>query len=105
MTFTECGAERLRQQAVREMRRLGRRVPNQRRSTPAAGSDRFGDLTPRESEVAHLVAEGLTNRAIAGRLFLSEKTVERHVGHVLGKLRLTNRAALAAVMALHGGDA
>ena len=105
VTFTECGAERLRQQAVREMRRLGRRVPNQRRSTPAAGSDRFGDLTPRESEVAHLVAEGLTNRAIAGRLFLSEKTVERHVGHVLGKLRLTNRAALAAVMALHGGDA
>ncbi len=59
---------------------------------------RHGDsrLTPREQEVAALVAEGLTNAAIARRLVLSERTVENHVAHCLHKLDLPTRSALAA---------
>ena len=53
-------------------------------------------LTRREREIAVLVSDGLTNRAIASRLVLSERTVEGHVRSILAKLRLTNRTELAA---------
>ena len=53
-------------------------------------------LTAREEEVARLVASGATNREIAGALFLSPKTVERHVSNVLKKLGVRNRAGLAS---------
>jgi non-specific serine/threonine protein kinase len=52
-------------------------------------------LTRRERDVATLVAQGLTNRAIAGRLHLSVRTVDTHVGHILTKLSFANRAQLA----------
>ncbi len=55
-----------------------------------------GSLSRRESEVADLVAAGLTNRAIAERLFLAERTVESHVDHILTKTGLRNRTELAA---------
>jgi DNA-binding NarL/FixJ family response regulator len=48
--------------------------------------DPLGDLTEREREVLELMAEGLTNTGIAKRLYLSERTVEAHVRHVLQKL-------------------
>jgi len=48
--------------------------------------DRLAELTEREREVLQLVAEGLTNAGIAKRLYLSERTVEAHVRHVLMKL-------------------
>jgi DNA-binding CsgD family transcriptional regulator len=58
---------------------------------------RAGDpLTPREREIAELVSAGSTNRAIAGQLVLSERTVEGHVRSILAKLQLTNRTELAA---------
>lgn len=53
-------------------------------------------LSRREAEVADLVAAGLTNRGIAERLVLSERTVETHVQHVLGKLGFTSRSQIAA---------
>jgi DNA-binding CsgD family transcriptional regulator/tetratricopeptide (TPR) repeat protein len=56
-------------------------------------------LTPRELEVAALVAEGLTNRAIARRLFISVRTAETHVDRVLGKLGFHTRSQLASWMA------
>jgi LuxR family maltose regulon positive regulatory protein len=56
-------------------------------------------LSPREREVLDLLAEGLTNRAIAERLVLSEHTVHRHVANILHKLRVPSRAAAAARVA------
>jgi DNA-binding NarL/FixJ family response regulator len=52
-------------------------------------------LTPRERQVADLVADGLTNREIASRLFLSERTAQNHVQHILDKLQLPNRSQIA----------
>ena len=58
---------------------------------------RAGDpLTPREREIAKLVSTGITNRAIASQLVLSERTVEGHVRSILAKLQLTNRTEVAA---------
>ena len=56
----------------------------------------FDGLSPRELEVLGLVAGGLTNDAIAERLFLSVRTVERHLSTIYGKLRLSGKAARAA---------
>jgi predicted ATPase/DNA-binding CsgD family transcriptional regulator len=55
-----------------------------------------GALTRRETEVATLVAQGLTNRDIAGRLVLSVRTVDTHVDHVLTKLGFGTRTQLAS---------
>ena len=57
-------------------------------SPARATDDPLADLTAREREVLELMAEGLTNAGIARRLFLSERTVEAHVRHVLMKLSL-----------------
>jgi non-specific serine/threonine protein kinase len=66
--------------------------------TPAtrasAGFD--GRPSPRELEVAQLVADGLGNPAIAERLFLSPRTVEKHVEHLMNKLGVDSRAEIAA---------
>jgi ATP/maltotriose-dependent transcriptional regulator MalT len=55
-----------------------------------------GGLSTREVEVLRLIATGRTNRAIAEELFLSEKTVARHVSNIFGKLSLSSRAAATA---------
>ena len=52
-------------------------------------------LTRRERQVADLVADGLTNREIASRLVLSERTAQNHVQHILDKLELPNRSQIA----------
>jgi non-specific serine/threonine protein kinase len=59
-------------------------------------------LTPRETEVLRLLAEGRSNRAIADALFLSERTVEHHVQHILAKLGLESRTAAATYAVRHG---
>ncbi|MGH3548444.1 MAG: response regulator transcription factor [Pseudonocardiaceae bacterium] len=52
-------------------------------------------MTPREREVAELVAQGLSNREIAARRYLSERTAQNHVQHILTKLDLPNRSQIA----------
>jgi DNA-binding CsgD family transcriptional regulator len=62
-----------------------------------------GVLSAREDEVARLVADGLTNRQIAERLFISERTAQNHVQHVLTKLGFTSRAQIAGWVAARRG--
>ena len=77
---------------------------------PAAGDAGPGDagaadgagaglLAKREADVARLVAEGLTNKQIGARLFISERTVDSHVRNILNKLGVSSRAQIAAWMA------
>jgi DNA-binding NarL/FixJ family response regulator len=63
---------------------------------PSAQTAERSSLSPREREVAGLIAQGLSNRAIADRLGLSERTIEAHVEHILGKLGFRSRARVAA---------
>ena len=58
-----------------------------------------GNLSRREIEVANLVAEGSTNRQIAERLYISERTAENHVQHILSKLGFTARSQIRAWVA------
>jgi len=72
-----------------------------RRSTTENGrpAEPWHPLTAREFEVARLVADGLTNREIAGRLVLAPKTVSAHVEHILTKLGASRRTEIAAWVA------
>ena len=63
---------------------------------PGAGAG-LADLTPREREVLVLVAQGLSNAEISGRLFLSPATTKTHVSRILTKLGVRDRAQLVAV--------
>jgi DNA-binding NarL/FixJ family response regulator len=69
-------------------------------ATPA-DSDRgsAGVLRQRETDVARLVADGLSNKEIGGRLFISERTVESHVRSIMNKLGFNSRAQIAGWIA------
>ncbi|MFE3059958.1 protein kinase [Nocardia sp. NPDC059239] len=67
------------------------------RSRATSSADRpLENLTARERQVANLVAEGLTNKAIADRLVISPRTAQGHVEHILTKLGFTSRTQIAA---------
>ncbi|GHF34561.1 DNA-binding response regulator [Streptomyces morookaense] len=80
------------------------------RGAQDAGSEpedeRLADLSPRERDILALIGEGLTNRQIGERLFLSEKTVKNHISRLLAKLGVERRiqAAVIATEAAKGGN-
>jgi DNA-binding CsgD family transcriptional regulator len=86
----------LRDEAVRDLRRLGAR--------PAAAARRTPDdaLSDRERQVAELVAAGRANKEVAAALFLSRKTVEHTLTRVYAKLGVRSRVELAATLARRG---
>ncbi len=90
--FERLGAGRDADEAAALLRSLGLKVARRGPRNAAA-------LTKREREVLELLAEALSNREIAERLFLTRKTVEHHVRSVLRKLGLRNRAEAAAYAA------
>ena len=63
---------------------------------------KIATLTPREIEIIHLIAQGLKNKQIAARLFLSEKTVHSHLASIFQKLEVSDRLELA-LFAHHNG--
>ena len=92
-----CGARRYADEAARELRKQGKRVA---RPTPRRrAGDGIAALSPRELEVAELVAEGRTNRQVAEALSLSEKTIENHLGRIFAKVGVSSRTALAGTFA------
>jgi NarL family two-component system response regulator LiaR len=78
--------------------RVVRELHGARRDEPNV----FRELSDRELEVLKLIADGLNNAEIAGRLYVSEKTVKNHVSNILGKLHLADRTQ-AAVYAWRQG--
>ena len=93
-TFEALGADRDADAAAARLRDLGAVATRGGPRTP-------GPLTRRESEVLDLLGEGLSNREVAERLYLSRKTVESHVRNVLAKLGLRNRTEAAAYIIRH----
>jgi len=87
----EAGKRLSRGEAVRFA--LEEREDHEAVSSPAIDT---GPLAKREFEVARLVAEGLSNKQIAERLIISERTAATHVGHILDKLGFNSRAQIAA---------
>jgi non-specific serine/threonine protein kinase len=75
--------------------------------TPARPADRHlaedgSRLTPREREVAALIARGLTNQQIADQLVIAKRTAANHVEHILAKLGFRSRVQIAAWASEHG---
>ena len=68
------------------------------RKRPSSG---WASLTPMERDVVRLVSDGLGNKDIAARLFVSPRTVQTHLSHVYTKLGLTSRVQLAQEAARH----
>ena len=89
---TACGAAELAEQAKEELLASGARP----RTTAISGAE---SLTPSESRVARMAAEGLTNREIAQALFVTPKTVEVHLGSAYRKLGISSRMQLPDAMA------
>jgi DNA-binding NarL/FixJ family response regulator/tetratricopeptide (TPR) repeat protein len=95
-TCDSCGSVRFRDDMRRELRKLGARVEVR---GPAAGDEGgVGSLTKRELEIAELITDRLTNPQIAGKLFLSKKTVESHIRNLFVKLGASSRVEVARIV-------
>ena len=90
-TFTALGSTRLADRAQRELRASGETV---RPRQPQV----WDQLTPQELQIAQLAADGLTNREIGERLYISHRTVGSHLYQLFPKLGVTSRAELRAVL-------
>lgn len=92
--FEDAGAAGPLQQVGHALRDLGvATLPRQPGSRPTLGS-----LSRREQDVAELIAEGLTNPAIASRLYVSARTVESHVSRIFAKLDVSNRSEVGRLV-------
>ena len=92
--FEDCGAQRRRDEAERELGRIGRRR-HRRTRRGAAEAGGIESLTEREMQVARLIVDRRTNAEIAGELFPSPKTVETHVRNLFFKLDVASRVDVA----------
>jgi two-component system response regulator DevR len=72
-----------------------------RAAATGSATDELADLTSQERKILLLVAEGMTNKEIAGQVFLSDKTVKNYVSSILSKLNLQRRTQAAAFVAKH----
>ena len=90
-SFLDMGTDAFADRAARELRATG--ATARRRSVETAG-----DLTAQETQIARLAREGLSNPEIAGRLFLSPRTVEYHLRKVFAKLQIKSRTELDAAL-------
>jgi two-component system, NarL family, response regulator DevR len=72
-----------------------------RNAATGGANDELAELTPQERRILLLVAEGKTNKEIAGDVFLSDKTVKNYVSSILSKLNLQRRTQAAAFVAKH----
>ena len=98
-TFEACGSRHFADQAAAVRRRItasGSRRSRRKGLTTAGGP--LTVLTRREQEVAALVSQGLTNRSIAQRLYVTEKTIEMHLSNVFLKLGVSSRTEAAAAV-------
>lgn len=112
-TYRSCGATRAEARVRAHLPRPGgRAVPPAgppttastavaREASPAGPDAAWASLTRSELYVARLVAEGLTNRETASRLFLSPHTVDSHLRHCFAKLGITSRVVLTRVVLAH----
>ena len=74
---------------------MAKRLRDYVAATPTPDREAWNSLTPAERQVAALVAQGLSNGAVAERLVLSKHTVESHLKHIFAKLGISSRMALA----------
>lgn len=79
-----------------------RAIAAYKEKTKGISLDPYNTLTAREREVLQLVAEGYTNADIAGKLFISQRTVESHRANMMQKLSFTSRAQVIAYVAARG---
>jgi DNA-binding NarL/FixJ family response regulator len=86
--------------AGRDVQAGGRLAPSSPGSTPPATLP--DELTPREGEVLALIAQGKSNREIAGELFVSEATVKTHINHLFSKIDARDRAQAVHYAYTHG---
>jgi DNA-binding CsgD family transcriptional regulator/tetratricopeptide (TPR) repeat protein len=97
--FEEHGQERLVTACRSLLGKAGAPVPRRRQHSPVPAALRQIGITEREHEVLALLAEGLANKEIAGRLFMSPRTVERHIANITVRTGLRTRSELVAFAA------
>ncbi|MBV8220885.1 MAG: hypothetical protein JO325_20680, partial [Solirubrobacterales bacterium] len=96
-SFTSIGMEAFAERARKELLATGEKVRKRTVETR-------DELTPQERQIAELADEGLSNREIGARLFLSHRTIESHLSKVFGKLEIRNRRELGNALARLDSD-
>ena len=91
------GADGFAERAARELRATGERVR-------ARITDTLDQLTARETQIAQLAGDGMSNQEIATQLFMSPRTVEYHLHKVFSKLGISSRNQLHSVMAVRKNE-